>query len=144
MKTRWLHVALTLLVIFQPAVSAAAWAAMMATQVDGATSHHSGLSGTVVSGMAMSGMAMSGMSMSDRQISDRKMAGCHGAEADVPRCCEAMDGVACGMDCGTASPAVHQPPLLLGVTGHGAFEPALPCAAPSSPPTILYRPPRTC
>jgi hypothetical protein len=133
MRKRWLHVSLAILVLVQPATSAAAWAAMMAAQLDIVSNARAEMPGMEMSGMEMSGMEMSGMEMS----------GCHEAGPDVPDCCDSMNGVACGMDCGTASPAVNQPPLLAGVNGHGAFVPALPPAASASLPTTRYKPPRT-
>lgn len=118
MSKGWVHISLAILVLAQPAASGAVWAAMMAAQLDS-------------------------VSDTGSEMSSMKMPGCHEAESEVPDCCDTMNGVACGMDCGTASPALNQPPLLTGITGHGAFVPALPSAAPASPPAILYKPPRT-
>ena len=114
MKRRWLHISLALLVLAQPVASAATWSAMLSAQLD-AISH--------------------GQSV--------EMPGCHEAMPELPDCCDGTDGVHCGMDCGTASPAVSQAIELAPPSGHGAWTPAAAYVAPSSPPTSLYKPPRT-
>ena len=54
-----------------------------------------------------------------------------------------MNGVYCGMDCGTASSVVSQPVILPAPVGHGIYAAAVIYASPQHPPASLYKPPRT-
>ena len=76
------------------------------------------------------------------------MPGCHEMPADsqdapLPDCCDGMDGVYCGMDCGTAGSAVSQLAVIPALPGHGAYVAAGGYAAPEPPASFLYKPPRT-
>jgi hypothetical protein len=117
MKQRWLHTALAILVLAQPVAGAGAWAAMMSARLDGA--------------------AMTA------DMGGKPTAGCHDAMPETPDCCDQMDGVHCGMDCGTVSPAVSQHLALLPDPGHAAWNSAVPYAAPDHPPGFFFKPPRT-
>ena len=120
MKQRWRRIALAILVLAQPVASAGAWASMMAA----------------------------GLETTGQEMPADAMPGCHEAmsdapAADMPDCCDSMDGVACGMDCGTASPAVTQATVLPGLPGHGAWTEAATYAAPDHPTESAFKPPRT-
>ncbi len=115
MSQRWLHIALAILVLAQPAAGAAARVSMMAAALEAAV----------------------------EAPADHGMPGCHGETTTPPDCCDSMTGATCGMDCGTASPAVDNPLLPQSLTGHGIYAGTLRYAALTHPPTSLYKPPRT-
>ena len=115
MKQRWMHIALAILVLAQPVASVSAWAAMMGSMLDTAV----------------------------ETPMDPDAPPCHQAESDAPDCCDSMNGIDCGMDCGTASSAISQPAVLPGVPGHGVFAEAVRYAPPHHSPGSLFKPPRT-
>jgi hypothetical protein len=124
MQRRCLHVFLIFLVLAQPVASAAASAAMVGASLASAVS---------IDAKDIPGMDMPGMDMS----------GCHDTAPAVPDCCAGMEGVSCGMDCGTVSPALGQPRVPDTLAGHGAFEGRAIYAAPSHSPGTFLKPPRT-
>jgi hypothetical protein len=124
MQRRCLHVFLIFLVLAQPVASAAASAAMVGASLASAVS---------IDAKDIPGMDMPGMDMS----------GCHDTDPAVPDCCAGMEGVSCGMDCGTVSPALGQPRVPDTLAGHGAFEGRAIYAAPSHSPGTFLKPPRT-
>jgi hypothetical protein len=110
-----MHIAIAVIVLLQPAVSIGASAAMQAGSLNAAT----------------------------EMVAEGEMPGCHGASPVAPDCCADMNGTGCGMDCGTASSAISQPPLSVCPFAHIPLRAALPGAAPQLPPSSLYKPPRT-
>jgi len=85
----------------------------------------------------------SAVSIDAQDIPGMDMSGCHDADPAVPDCCAGMEGVSCGMDCGTVSPALGQPRVPDALAGHGAFEGRAIYAAPSHSPNTFLKPPRT-
>ncbi len=124
MQRRILHTVLCFLVLVQPVAGVAASASIMGASFSAEASMDT---------HDMSAMEMPGM----------EMPGCHDAVSIVPECCDQMDGVSCGMDCGTVSPALTQPHSLSGMNGHGVFEGHSVYAPPSRSPNTFLRPPRT-
>ena len=123
MKQRWMHIALAILLLAQPVAGAGAWASMMAAGLD-ATAH------------ALAEAPAEAMPRCHEAASDAPA-------ADMPDCCVSMDGVSCGMDCGTASPAVTRTVALPGLPGHGVYIEAVIYAAPDRPAESTFKPPRT-
>ncbi len=78
----------------------------------------------------------------DAAVAQAEMPPCHEATPEVPDCCEDMSSAACGMDCGTASPAISQSQVLAGVPGHGAWNAGAYYASPDHPPESFFKPPR--
>lgn len=115
MKQRCLHIALAILVLAQPVASATAWASMMAPVLAAAA----------------------------EAPGHHDMPGCHDAAPEMPDCCDGMNGISCGMDCGTASSAVSQLMFLPAPVGHGVYVAQARYAPPQHPPTALFKPPRT-
>lgn len=115
MRQRWLHIALAILVLAQPVASSIAWASMMSSALDTAA----------------------------EAAAHHDMSGCHEAAPEMPDCCDGMNGVSCGMDCGTACSAVSQPLILPAPAGHGIYAAAADYASPHHPSTSLFKPPRT-
>ena len=150
---------LVILVLVQPVAGATASARMIAHALDAAAvsapeaslTGHQG-SSVVDSVVRFLGEGVRGAerTASPAEMASMGMAGCHefaGVAADdataAPGCCTGMNGVSCGMDCGSVSSAVSQLSLIPALPGHGAFVATQPANAPESLLPLLFKPPRT-
>lgn len=115
MKGRWLHIALVTLLLVQGTAAVHASATMLTE----------------------------GLAVSESSPAGSESLPCHETAPEPASCCEGMQGIACGMDCGTPSPALNHVEPSGAMIAHEAWLAGGAAALQPRAPTSLYKPPRT-